>query len=145
MPSEYEHRRREQADDTSSRWSGLIAPHDQRDMGFGVRPAPAGPSVVVLLVSIILGTMVFAVASDRLDLLWLPLSSLGVVELLLARYRLRTDNWRERDWWIDHRAAALLLFGTAAMGRSHDERRGALLQLAIGVAALTAAVLLLVI
>ena len=103
-------------------------------MGFGVRPAPSGPPVVVLLVSIILGAMVVTAATHRLDLLWLPLSSLGVVEILLARYRLRTANWREQDWWASHRAAALLLFGTAASGSGHGERRGALLQLAVGTA-----------
>ncbi|HYZ77559.1 MAG TPA: hypothetical protein VE596_09310 [Gaiellaceae bacterium] len=85
------------------------------------------------------GAIVVAAASGRLDLLWLPLAILGLVELLLARYRLRTDNWRERDGWTSHRAAALLLFGT------HDERRGAALQIAFGVAVLLAAVLLRVI
>ena len=108
-------------------------------MGFGVRPAPSGPAVVVLVASIVVGAIVLAAATGRLDLLWLPLAILGLVELLLARYRLRTDNWRERDGWTSHRAAALLLFGT------HDERRGAALQIAFGVGVLLAAALLRVI
>ena len=126
--------------DTSSRWSGLIAPHDQHDMGFGVRPAPSGPPVAVLFVAIVFGALVFAVASRRFGLLWLPLATLGVVEILLARYRGRNEHWREQPWWASHRAAALLLFGTAAV-RSRDARHPALLQLTIGCAALAAGVL----
>jgi hypothetical protein len=142
MTSELDHSQRERADETGGRWTGLIAPHDQHDMGFGVRPAPFGPSVVVLVVSIAFGAMVLAAAKDRFDLLWLPLCILGGVEVLVGRYRLRTEKWREREWWTRHRVAALLLVGTGAIRDPRHERLGALLQIVLGLATVTGAVLL---
>ena len=144
MPSEHDLRRREGESDTSARWTGLIAPHDSTDMGFGVRAAPTGPPVVLFLMSVAALAGGLAAAAGRIHLLSVPLALAGVLEILLGHHRLRTDGWCTNEWWTIHRRAAFFLVGLSALRPPRHERRAATTQLLVGFVLLGTALLVFV-